>query len=142
MMSVLFNGKFYGFIELKKALEDLPNQVVGKPFSICEAGELYVEFLESALARPDDVEVIERNVVSLMARRLFDYLAGRSGRIYWRIPFEYEIAHHSEVVRYDENGPDTDIFTDRRCVLDNNWRRVACYARLYRATHYVPEEKA
>jgi hypothetical protein len=122
------------FASLKAHLAQWPDQAIGLASAVCEAGEKYVEFFEVALARPDDVEVIERLVAQRMSERLRDYLSPRHGRIYWRIPFESEISEWSVVSRYDENGPDRDELTDRKCVKDKNWRRVACYCRLYRAT--------
>lgn len=131
--------EYDSFLELKKYLHELPNQIIGVAAAVCETGEPYVEFQESALARPNDVEVIERKVAARMSRKLFDYIGKRSGRIYWRIPFEFDIAPTDVVVRYDENGPDKDAITDRKCVMDRNWRNVTAYCRLYRATMVAPE---
>jgi hypothetical protein len=123
------------FAELEKWLKEYPDQVVGLPQAICEAGEPYVEFTEAALARPDDVKAIERIVAQRMHRQLSSYLGSRKGRLYVRLPFEYEIDEQEVVIRFDENGPDKDFLTDRKCHLDKNWRRVACYFRCYKANH-------
>lgn len=127
-------GRHSSFGELKTYLAGLSNQVVGAAASVCETGEPYVEFFEVGLARPADVEIIERLVAGRMGVHLQEYLGGRSGRIYWRIPFESEVTEYPIVARYDDNGPDRDVVTDRKCVFDRNWRRVACYCRLYRAS--------
>lgn len=133
---------YESFAELKKYLGSLANQTFGLPASICETGEPYVEFQESALARPDDIECIERRVAERMSRRLGGYLDTRHGRIYWRFPFESDIDTVAVVARYDDNGPDRDPITDRKCVMDKNWRNVACYCRLYRATFMTQEKTA
>ena len=133
---------FDNFSGLKKWLAELPNQTVGDPTAICETGEPYIEFQESALARPGDVEVIEREVARRMGRRLGEYLDPRKGRIYWRIPFESDIDQTNVVVRYDENGPDLDPVLDRKCVMDKNWRRITAYCRLYRANFRAMEPMA
>lgn len=146
-MQQLFSpDEVVGFADLKDRLAGLENQTIGVAGAVCETGEEYVQFQEYALSRPDDVAVIERIVARRMARRLLDYLGARGGRIYWRIPFEAEISPYAVVIRFDENGADTDAVSDRRCVLDRNWRRVASYCRVYRATHRAllsgPETKA
>lgn len=131
---------FDSFASLKDALDKLPDQVTGLPASVSDVGEEYVQFFESALSRPDDVAVIERAVANRMWRSMNDYLSRREGRIYWRIPFETDIDDHAVVLRYDDNGPDMDFLTNRKCYTDKSWKRVACYARLYRATLAIPQK--
>lgn len=127
-----------GFKELADRLKGLPDQTIGLPCHVCETGEPYQEFFSFGLARPDDVAVVERAVAGDMSKRLDEYLNSRGGRIYWRIPFEWEITQKPVVVRYDENGPDKDPVMDRKCVMDKNWLKVACYCRVYRAAMRLP----
>jgi hypothetical protein len=122
------------FEDIKFALAGIQSQQRGDPSAICQTGEPYLEFREKALARPADVKIIEREVAQRMWLSLSDYLSKRSGTLYWRIPFEYDISEHHEILYYDNNGPDKDCITNRPCVMDKNWRKVQCYARLYRAT--------
>lgn len=126
------------FESLQRRLAELPNQTMGNPSAVCETGEQYVVFSELGLARPDDVKTIEAEVAARMSRRLHEYLDKRFGRIYWRIPFEYEISDYGVIIRYDENGIDIDPTTNRKCVMDKKWKRVACYCRLYRASMVAP----
>lgn len=134
-------GNQESFSAIEKWLAELPDQVDGIPSGISDCGEPYVEFIETALSRPDDVKTIEGMVARHMSRRLQEYLEPRKGRIYWRIRFESDIDTDAVVVRYDENGPDVDVLTDRPCVLDKNWRRIGCYCRLYRARHVADYTK-
>jgi hypothetical protein len=121
------------FAELKVALDDLPDQAMGDPIAICQIGKPYIEFLHRGLARPGDEEVIEREVVAAMVRSLNEYLGDKQGTIYWRERLEADV-HPIAVVRYyDINGPDLDPTTNRRCVTDKNWVRIAAYCRLVRA---------
>lgn len=123
-----------GFAQLKQWLDGLPNQVKGFQAAICETGEPYVEFVEDALCRPDDVGLIEAHIANRMARRITEYLNGKSGRIYWRVPLECQIEDSPQIDSFDENGPDKDFMTRRACILDRNWKSVSLYCRLYRAT--------
>lgn len=123
------------FAELEAWLRGIPGQMTGIPTAVCQTGERYVEFREVMLARPADAKVIETEVAGQMARRLAEYFNAKNGMIYWRVPFEYDVSPTYTVVRYDELGPDRDFLTDRKCVMDKDWVRAACYCRLYRATH-------
>ena len=130
------------FAEHKDWLAKFPDQQDGLPCSVCETGEPYVEFRATALARPGDAATIEGLVADQMKNQLGEYLNGRRGRIYWRIRLETDIDDYPMVARYDDNGPDKDFMTDRRCHLDKNWKRVAAYCRVYRATLLAPSEEA
>ena len=121
------------FADLKAKLDALPNQCMGLPQRVCETGERYVEIFEGALARPDDVVVVERNVARKMAQRISAVMEGRFGKIYWRIPFESEILNTQVVSNYDENGPDIDFITGKRCYVDKNWKAVKAYVRFTKA---------
>lgn len=123
----------YSFIELKHWLDGLPNQVDGDPCAVSDIGEPYVAFHFGALARPGDVEVVESVVADYMRNALENYLKDKGGRIYWRTRLEWEIIPYSVIVKMDENGPDKDYVTDRKCVMDKNWRAVRCFCRLVRA---------
>ncbi len=121
------------FAELQKWLAGLPNrQSLGSSTFRCkETGEPYVEIFVRASARPADVAVIEANVAADMQRAICDLFTDRiKGAIFWRIPLETEIMNDSVVIEYREDGPDREVYTDRRCVMDKNWRSVKAYARL------------
>lgn len=137
-MSVFLSRNIRNFADVKLALEELPSQRVGNASAVCETGEVYTEFFEYGLARPKDAEVIERLVAQRMWRSLDLYLSARNGTVYWRVPFEHEIGQTNVVVRYDEDGTDVDPITERKCVMDKDWIKIACYCRLYRATCPVP----
>jgi hypothetical protein len=121
------------FGELKRLLDGLPNQVDGLAGPVCETGDNYIEFSERQLTRPDDEKIIERNVVRRFWRGLSVYLNERKGRIYWRMRLETDVEEWAEVIKFDDEGPDRDFLTDRRCFLDKNWRVVQAYCRVYRA---------
>lgn len=125
------------FADVEKWLTDLPNQQDGLAGPLCEAGEPYQEFYATGLARPGDENAVEEHVASHMHRQLATYFEDRKGRIYWRKRFETDDSPRGVIIRFDENGSDTDFETGRKCVKDNNWRRLACYCRLYRARHAV-----
>lgn len=129
------------FADLVEWLASFPDQGAGDPCGVCQTGEPYVVFSHTALARSEDVEVIEREVARSMACRLDDYLRSRGGRIYWRIPFESEIRDDAAVVRFSEDGPDVDFLTDRKCFKDHNWKRVSAYCRVYRATQQTMQPR-
>jgi hypothetical protein len=141
MNTIGFGVTITGFESLHHWVKQLPDQTMGDPCAICQMGEPYVELLEQALSRPDDIAVIEIEVARKMLQRMATYLEDKSGRIYWRIPLETVIESHQVVVRYDANGPDIDFITDRKCFVDKNWKRVAAYCRLYRATHQTMVEE-
>lgn len=122
---------------LKGHLDSLPDQQVGNASAISDVGEPYVELFEYAFARPDDVAIIERVVAQRMLLNLNHYLDGRNGRIYWRIPLEWDITPTKIVVKYDDDGPDIDFSTNQKCVKDGNWIKIAAYCRLYRASRAV-----
>jgi len=130
------------FDELRRVLDNLPDQTDGDPCAICQIGELYIEFKVAMLARPGDEKIVERYVVYEMTRRLNEYLDERGGTIYWRIRFETDVDDHAETLRLDVNGPDRDFATDQRCIQDKNWRRVAAYCRLVRAKFPAMERAA
>ena len=121
------------FSDLRNWLDSLPNQQLGRASAICETGDAYRVFAFYGLSRPGDEAIVERAVAEQMSRSLNEYFGSRPGRIYWRIPLETEITDHEAVARFDDNGPDRDFSTDRRCVLDRNWRLISCYCRLFRS---------
>lgn len=126
------------FSDLLQWAKQLPNQTVGIQSAVCETGEPYVEVYHYAYARPDDAEFIESVVAKQMHGAMKAYLEERSGRIYWRIPLETIREPMRVIIRYDENGPDVDHVTDRKCVMDGNWVAVKAYCRLYRAPCLAP----
>ncbi len=121
------------FATLKESLERIPDQQTGRASAVCEIGEPYIEFCVGGLARPDDVAVVENHVAEQMGIMLAQYLTSRKGRIYWRVPLEWQTAPHAVVMHLDPVGPDTDFLTGQRCVMDHNWRKIAGYCRLVRA---------
>lgn len=127
------------FESLKVWFDSMPDQRMGRAASLCETGDTYTEFFAKGLARPGDEMVVEVEVAEQMYRTLVSHFANKRGRIYIRIPLEWEIKPHSVVVRLDENGPDIDFTTNEKCVMDHNWRRVACYCRLFRAAEPAAE---
>ncbi len=115
-----------------------PNPVRGTGH-VAATGEKYVEIAFSALSRPADMAIVSRFVFVTFSELLMSYLDQTCGQIYWRIPLEEDWIDVPQVVRYDENGPDIDFYTDRRCVLDRDWKRYGIYCRLLRSDKPVKE---
>jgi hypothetical protein len=134
------------FDELSRWLDEMPDQTDGDPCAISNIGELYIPFSATAIARPGDEKLVERQVVGNMVFQLKEYLATKSGRIYWRVRLQTEVQPHAEVLRFDVRGPDKDPFTDMPCVMDKNWVRISAFCKLVRATaktmEPVAEQKA
>ena len=130
--------KEWTFSHLKEWLQQFNNQVDGAPCSVCQTGEEYIIFSCTALARPGDVDVIEKIVASQMYEKLSKYLDNKKGRIYWRERLECDISPFDVVIKVDANGPDFDFIIDRRCVKDKNWVKIQCFCRCYRASMPVP----
>ncbi len=125
----------YTFAQLRARLDAMPDQEQGLPGDVCQAGEMYREFFVTAMSRPGDVAVVEDAVAANVLVLLDQYFLDREGRIYWHTPLEWDISESPLVMEYRDDGPDTEIITNERCVLDKDWWRVGCYTRLYRAKH-------
>lgn len=122
------------FAELEAKLDALPNQQLGSPTAVCkETGEEYETITISAWARPGDEAFIEKAVANQMSTRISTAMNGRIGTIYWRSCFEASIRQSSQVLSYDDSGPDIDFLTDKRCHMDHNWVAVGAYIRFTRA---------
>ncbi len=125
----------YSFAFLKEHLDALPNQVQGPPGDVGPIGKRYREFLVTAVSRPGDVAVVEGSVVANIMVLLDQYFEHRKGRIYWHTPLEWKVSETGVAMEYRVDGPDKDPLTGAPCVLDKDWRKVACYTRLYRVKH-------
>lgn len=136
--------EYESFDEIASWLNNLEDQTVGDASAICEIGEPYIEFKCFGIARPGDEKIVERVVARDMSRKLSEYFSDKSGRIYWRVPLEVDVNPIEIVIRLDVNGPDIDFITNKRCISDKNWVRVACYCRLVKAKMRCiePQEKA
>lgn len=126
-----------------KNLEDLKAQIaarfpdsrVGRPCAISDTGEEYQEIFYRGICRDREYDIACLKEFALTQfLSLFDRYAdgGKSGRfsLYWRIPLEDDLTRHGVIEHYDENGPDVDFYTDRRCFMDKNWKMYCVYARL------------
>jgi hypothetical protein len=121
------------FDQLKASLAALPNrQELGSPTTICEqTGEEYVEIFAAHMARPGDEKVAEEVVASWMQRQIYELFTDRvNGTTYWRVPLDFSIDSSQVIIEYRDDGPSIDVLTDRRCVMDRNWKRVAAYCCL------------
>lgn len=118
--------------ELKSRL-DAMGGVLGNPGQYCETGAEYDVVSENVLARPENVDEAESRVAANMWIKMMVLMGGKYGKLYWRIPLEYEILNGSKVDRIDESGPDVDFETNSKCYLDRNWKRVAAYVRFHKA---------
>ena len=127
---VVISGVF-SFADLREWLKSFPEQAMGNTGPFTEGGQPYKEFFSVSFARPNDVSLIESIVASDMRHRLELYFGNQRGRIHWRVPLESEAIPAHVVLRYDDNGPDTDYVIAKRCHTDKDWVRVACYCRLY-----------
>lgn len=113
------------FEDLKAYLDGLPNQCIGRAAATCETGDEYQEIIEYGIARPGDEAFVECAVANKMYNRIERLMHNKSGKIYWRTPFEYERRPSYVIVRYDD---------DRGlCLMDKNWVSLRCYVRFYRA---------
>jgi hypothetical protein len=134
--------QFDGFHALQLSIDErFPDAKYGNTKSVSDTGEEYVEISFSALSRPvaSDMAVVSRFVVSQFSRLLTTYLDQTHGRVYWRIPLEYDTINDPQVVRYLANGPDVDFYTDKRCILDREWKCLGVYCRLLRSDKPVKE---
>jgi hypothetical protein len=137
----MHNAEFNDLASLKRYLDNrFPNAGYGVS-SLSATGEEYVEIAFSALSRsaPTDEEIVSRFVVIAFSQLLMSYLDQTRGQLYWRIPLEEGWIDAPQVVRYDDNGPDIDFYTDRRCFLDRDWKRYGIYCRLLRSDKPVKE---
>lgn len=125
----------------KRIAEKFPNAKKGQQAYFSDTGEAYIEFSESALARPDafDMEVVSKAVIARFSQRLAEYFQATKGQLYWRIPLEEDWVDMPQVIRYDKDGPDKDIFTQLPCYLDHRWKRYGVYCRLLRSDKPVKE---
>ena len=99
---------------VKRIDEMFPNAVTGRPVAISDVGEPYLEFFASSMSRPDtfDMKVAERHVAAIMGGILRAYFSSTAGNIYWRIRPEEDWSDAPQIIMYDENGPDIDVYTD------------------------------
>lgn len=83
------------------------------------------------LCRPGDEAIAESFVVQNAMRQWEIISAGRPSLIQWKIAPELNVSKTSAflVVKYDDNGPDYDFDTGRRCHQDKRWKRVDLFAR-------------
>lgn len=131
-------------VEVCDSFADLAKRVA-KKFSNAKkgqhTGEEYVEIAFSALSRPAaaDMAVISRFVVNAFSQLLMSYLDQNRGPVYWRIPLEEDWIDVPQVIRYDKDGPDKDLFTQLPCYLDHRWKRYGVYCRLLRSDKPVKE---
>lgn len=130
------------FEELKRALDEIPDQTDGDPCAVAQIGEMYLAFKVTMPARPGDEKLVERWVIEEASLRLNEYLDNRGGTIYWRLRPELVVENHEVVLHRDINGPDIDYITNERCIKDKNWRRVGFYCRLVRARMPAMEKSA
>jgi hypothetical protein len=130
--------EFTTFEGIKRWLESIPGQIDGPAGPLTEVGKVYQEFMSAGICRPPDVDMVERFVAERFRRQLEEYFHDRSGTIVWRIKFESEIWDFPQIVKYHDDGPDLDVVTDLRCTIDQNWKAVRAYCRLYRAV--TPDE--
>jgi hypothetical protein len=122
------------FVELRTWLDNIIAQTDGVPSAICETGEPYLSFRHYALARPEDVSVIEKVVADAMQESLATYMKDRHGTLYWRTRLETSINDRTIIEKFDDvKGPDKDFITDRKCFMDKNWKKVGAFCRLYKA---------
>lgn len=117
------------FEDLRRWLASIPNQSRGTGITSMN-GRPYIEFSQMGIARPGDEAMVERVVAQTMQHTLVAYFSLRPGHLYWRLPLETDISAWSIITRYDDEGPDQDWITNRRCHVDKNWLRVAAYCRL------------
>lgn len=120
------------FAAMRDSLSRIFPNKRGIPNAVCETGDPYVEFYANAICRPDpfDIECVKASVRHNIARQLTTYFNDGNGTIYWRIMPEEDLQDHQCVIRYDENGPDKDFYTDKRCFMDKNWKAYSIYMRL------------
>jgi hypothetical protein len=124
---------------LRRYMEErFPNAERGW-LNLSVTGEEYAEIAFSALSRSADEAIVSRFVLNAFSQLLTSYLSQTRGQVYWRIPLEEAWLDAPQVVRYDVDGPDIDFYTDRRCVLDRDWKRYGVYCRLLRSDKPVKE---
>ena len=144
------------FSDLKKWVDSLPvKQVDGTPTAICgETGEKYTVRLFGGLARPGTEHLLEESLAVQMQNAIskaieyaipYDMENGKWATpnnnvrpksakiedvtIYWRERLESGRDNYPVVTAYSEDGPDFDFLTDRRCMMDREWRKIGIYCR-------------
>lgn len=118
--------------ELLEHISAWPNkQMDGSSEAYPRPGLPYTEVSTRSMVRPGDELVGEQVVIQGMCRQIEALFVDKTdGVVHWRIRPEFEIYKSNVISEYREDGPDLDVLTDRRCVMDHNWSLVAAYARL------------
>lgn len=115
-----------------------PDAKMGRKRAVSNTGEPYVEISQYAICRDAefDIAATKKFVASRMVRALREYFESRGGvgTLYYRVPLEDIMQDYPVVIKYDENGPDKDFLTDRRCYLDRGWKGYGMYVRLLLST--------
>lgn len=104
----------------------------------------YETFVTTTICRPADLQFAKNFVRSTFCDRIFSYVGSSflNPLVIWRTTPEVEIAAAPQVIRYAEDGPELDRWTDKKCYKDHNWLSVGAYARLYVQRKAANEEAA
>lgn len=104
----------------------------GSPTAVCsQTGTPYTEVYAYQFFRPGDEAVAERTIARQMGQKISSLFCGRAnGKVYWRQRLQYELSDEPQVIRYCEDGPDKDFYTDRNCIMDHNWKVIRAYCRM------------
>lgn len=95
-------------------------------------GERYMEFRSFARTRNSEVDIKSAKEMTLrnVAAQFQQYAEGRSGTLHWRIEPEEDLINSYVVLKWDENGPDRDFYTNKPCFMDRDWLLYGVYMRL------------
>lgn len=134
-MTTISQISIHSFKQLKWAIDNwYHDQVDGKLSAVCETGDPYVDFYESAIAREKDIAMVEACVADLMYNKLKRYVGDKLRcRIYWRERLKTSMYDYSIVSKFDSDGPDIDLITGKNCFLDHNWKKLYCHCCLFLA---------
>ena len=133
-------SEVFNFGDLEMAIEAIAIEQVDGMFGPKTAcGVTYSEVNSMALARPGDEKIIEKIVCTDFLTKIIGFIdavqlsrnpVGGKIRLEWRIRPMFEVGNYPVVVKYEENGPDVDGRTDKRCVKDNDWNFIKVRARV------------
>jgi hypothetical protein len=78
-----------------------------------------------------DIRVAREQTWVRFVKSVNTYLKDKTNdmTLVWRIVPEDDLSDTYVVLSHDENGPDKDFITDRRCHTDKGWKKYGIYAR-------------
>ena len=135
-LNTIFEGDQDPFVTLQEAIARIPNQKDGIASWQSQTGEEYIEFYAWEYFRPGDELFAKQSAVRLVAQYLNRYFSHDSfpPKIYWRKKMEEGTCDVNRFIRYSDDGDCVEPITNRKCLMDKNWKMYTVYCRVL-ATH-------